>query len=502
MTRFPESERPLPRAHPLSAEAHHDDTAIDRASSAEDAAGVFALAQRALEKKLSLFVFRGFFEPLVPISLDDALLTIGAPSRFHADWVRDHYLDEIALALRETTGERIAVAIIEHETAAQKVASLKAAEEETPSTPPTPVRAFRSGAPGASISPLRAPGPESAPQKGMRLHPAHTFDRFVCGPSNVMAFSSCKAVAEAPGQRYSPLFLFGKTGLGKTHLLHAIGNAARAQNKDLRVVYMSAEQWVNEYITEIRRQRFDEFRARYRGGCDLLLIDDIQFLAGKDASQDEFFHTFNSLYESHRQIVVTADRYPHEIDGLEQRLQTRLAWGLIADIQPPEVETRVAILEKKAETLGLVLSGDVLHFLADHIRTSVRALEGALVRLQAYAGVTKTPLTLQSAKEFLRPVLPMRDDVSIDRIMRLVCSAYDVREKDMLGASRQRQITLARQMAMYLARKHTQASLPEIGRSFARDHTTVLSSIRKIAGLVATDATTQVMIGRLENDLL
>jgi len=488
-------------ARPFPSSAPRADVEGREVPSARDAASLLALALADLEQRLSLFVFRGFFEPLVPISLTDDELTLGAPSRFHADWLRDHYHDEIERALRARTGAPLKVTVVEHATAADKVAALQASEERAPSVPVlAPVRPIASGAPGARVISSSTSGP--APERGARLHPAHTFERFVCGPSNRMAFSSCRAVADAPGQRYSPLFLFGKTGLGKTHLLHAIGNAARAANPSLRVVYMSAEQWVNEYITEIRRQRFDEFRARYRGGCDLLLIDDIQFLAGKDASQDEFFHTFNSLYESRRQIVVTADRYPHEIDGLEQRLQTRLGWGLIADIQPPEVETRVAILEEKARALGLVLDGDVLHFLADHIKTSVRALEGALTRLQAYAAVTRSELTLSSTKEFLRPVLQAKDDVTIARIVAVVCGAYDVREKDLKGTSRQRQITLARQMAMYLARQHTPASLPEIGRAFSRDHSTVLTSIKKIQGLVATDATTQAMVTRLENALL
>jgi chromosomal replication initiator protein len=481
-----------------------------RPGSDPEAAALFAGLLADLAPRVSLFVRRGFFEPLVPLCVEGDTLTLLARTAFSRDWVRDHYLDELNRSVASVGGVGLQVAVVHDEGLASLLPELESEPEPEPEPPPPPASVRPTG--GEVVrprwsrppdAPRAAPAAEPARTKGASLNPRYTFDSFVAGPSNAMAAQACRAVAEAPGERYSPLFLFGKTGLGKTHLLHALGHEARPRHRPgLRVVYMSAEQWVNEYIHDIRHQQFDAFRRRYRSGCDLLLIDDIQFLAGKDASQDEFFHTFNSLHDRHRQIVVTADRYPHEIEGLEQRLQTRLSWGLIADIQAPEMETRVAILERKAETLGLPLDGDVIRYLADHIVTSVRALEGALVRLSAYAQVTGARLDLKAAKQYLRPVMPHKRDLTLDQVVQVVAGYYDLTAAELRGKSRQRRLALGRQMAMYLGRKHLGLSLPEIGRYFARDHTTVLASVRKIAGLVATDAGTQAVVGRLERDLL
>ena len=454
-----------------------------------------------LRREMSLFAFRGFFEPLVAVRLDDELLTLAAPSTFHRDWVRDHYVSQLEELASLTAGHRVKVTII-HDP------RLELPEPPSPLAPPTrkPL-AFKTPAfktPAISKSNI-AP---SVPTKG-RLAPEYTFDEFVIGPSNQMAFAAARAVAENPAepgskgprQRYSPLFLFGGTGLGKTHLLHAIGNEAKRARPDLRVVTMSAEEWVNEYIHDIRNQRFDQFRKRYRGGCDLLLLDDVQFLAGKDASQDEFFHTFNSLYSAHRQIVVTADRYPHEIEGLEERLKTRLEWGLVADIQPPEIETRTAILQRKAVALEIDLGSDVIDYLAGEVRGSVRALEGALVRLSAFGQLTGCDIDLECARDQLKGVLKKGGSLTLDAIVKTVSSYYDLRPSDLKGKSRRRQIARARQISMYLARRHLSLSLVELGRAFSRDHTTVLASVRKIQDLVKTDAGIQAILTRLEKAL-
>lgn len=478
-------------------------------SEADAAAYLWRALLKELERKMSVFVFRGFLEPLVPIRLDDGLLTLAAPSAFHRDWVRDHYVAVLEECARELVGTRVRLTVVHDERLAPPSALARGeADDGAPDAGPAGAMDAPKMAPAVlPFSRPKAPRPRGPrePSAGRgRLNPSYAFDSFVIGPSNRMAFAACQAVAEHPASKYSPLFLFGGVGLGKTHLLHAIGNAALEMHPGLRVVYMSAEEWVNEYIHEIRQQRFDEFRRRYRAGCDILLLDDIQFLAGKDASQDEFFHTFNSLYESHRQIVVTSDRYPHEIEGLEERLKTRLQWGLIADVQPPEMETRVAILQKKAEALGMPLAPDVQNYLASHIQRSVRELEGALVRLNAYASLTGEPLTLADVKEQLRPMLGKKGaGLTTERILQVVASYYDLKPGELKGQSRQRQVTRARQVAMFLARKHTGASLPEIGRSFGgRDHTTVLSSVRKIAGMNATDAGMQAVLTRLERVLL
>lgn len=488
-----------------------------------------------LEQRFSLFVFRGFIQPLMPVRLDDGLFTLAAPSPFHRDWVRDHYASVLEEETRQLVGARVRVSIVHdprivfHEapqpTAERAAASFpdgrpqpdtahlaSAAEPNAEAQVPSPRPSAVAGRPAyrpleASASVLRFPADRAQTSRTpprSRLNPAYTFDDFVRGPTNEMAFAACRAVAEHPAEKYSPLFLFGGVGLGKTHLLHAIGNEALRLRPDLRVVYMSAEAWVNEYIHDIRNQRFDEFRRKYRAGCDILLLDDIQFLAGKDASQDEFFHTFNSLHENHRQIVVTSDRYPHEIEGLEERLKTRLQWGLIADVRPPELETRLAILQHKAARLGMVLSEDIQHFLAGQIQRSVRELEGALVRLNAFATLSGRILSLDEVKTQLAPMLGHKvGALHVERIMQVVSGYFDLRPSELKGKSRQRQVARARQIAMYLARQHTECSLPEIGRAFGgRDHTTVLTSVRKITGLRANDAGVQAVIGRLEKALL
>jgi chromosomal replication initiator protein len=292
-------------------------------------------------------------------------------------------------------------------------------------------------------------------------------------------------------------------GLGKTHLLHDIGLRAKETNPTLKVLYLSAEQWVNSYIQAIRERQFDSFRHRYRNGCDILLIDDIQFLAGKDASQDEFFHTFNCLHEAKKQIVVTSDKYPHEIDGLEERLQTRLSWGLIADIRPPEIETRIAILHKKSENLAVKLPADVLDFLATNVTSSVRELEGALVRLAACSTFSKDAITISQTREILAPVIKRKNIIiSWQKVCDAVANYYDLRSADIVGNSRQRQVVFARQVAMALCRSMLTMSLPEIGRVFGgRDHSTVLSSLRKIDALKRVDVSMQSVLQKLEDKI-
>ncbi len=491
--------------------------AADSANTSEtqaDATALFSAVLERLRPRVSGFVLHGFFEPLVALSLDEDALVLGAPSPFHRDWIRDHYTAELTAELRGLTGLGIAVRV-EHDPAAPVISlepdlsdpalALQSVPATFPASGPTnaPPRRPAAAPSAAPVVPLASRRPQ-ATNNSRPLNSRYTFDSFITGPSNRMAFAACRAVADAPAQTYSPLFLFGGVGLGKTHLLHAIGHAAMATHPGMRVVYMSAEEWVNEYIHEIRNQRFDAFRARYRGGCDLLLIDDIQFLAGKDASQDEFFHTFNSLHERHRQIVVTSDRYPHQIEGLEERLQTRLGWGLIADVQPPELETRVAILLHKADALGIDFDEDTAHYLATRICSSVRELEGALVRLKAFATLTHEPITLAFAKEQLGPILAgQKTGLTLERILQSVAAYFDLRPAQLLGKGRQRQVSRARQLTMYLARLHLGMSLPELGRAFGgRDHTTVLSSVRKIESLAHTDAGVAAVLSRLETSLL
>jgi chromosomal replication initiator protein len=467
------------------------------ASGTPEAAHLLSAVLERMAQRMSLFSFRGFVEPLRPRELrhlDDggAELVVLAPSSFARDWARDHYGAELAAAATEAAGAPVRI-VVEHDAAIYHRAV------------PTPSEAIvlpRPAAPVVRFTPRVAPD-KKRDVRPSRLSPKYAFESFVTGPSNRMAYAACTSVAEHPGARYSPLFLFGGTGLGKTHLLHAIGNEALARHPQLRVAYLTAEQWVNEYITDVHERRFEEFRRRYRDGVDLLLVDDIQFLANKTASQDEFFHTFNALYESHKQIVVTSDRYPHEIGGLEERLKTRLQWGLVADVQPPAIETRIAILQEKAHTLGCALPLDVAEHLATSITTSIRELEGALVRLSAFASLTREPIALEHAKEQLRPMLAARAaEITIPRVIEVVAAYYGLRPRDLTGPSRQRQVTRARQVAMYLVRLQLRRSLPEIGHSFGdRDHTTVLASVNKIDGLKASDAGVQAVLARLQASL-
>lgn len=484
----------------------------------EEALDLLNKARAILKRRLSFFVWQGFFEPLSALSLADNQLVLEAPTSFHRNWVIDHYMAELTAAVAESSGQEIRIEINcsdqrkkssapkkakertkQNATATEKLAEVKEQEvvKEAPMmAAPAPVLPITGPmiASDANILPMVA---------ASNLNPTYSFESFVQGPSNQMGYAAAMSVADHPGAQFSPLFLFGGVGLGKTHLLHSIGLRARQVNPTLKVVYLSAEQWVNSYIQSIRERQFDSFRNRYRNSCDILLIDDIQFLAGKDASQDEFFHTFNCLHEAKKQIVVTSDKYPHEIDGLEERLQTRLSWGLIADIRPPEIETRIAILHKKSESLSVKLSNEVLDYLAANVTSSVRELEGALVRLAACSAFAKEAVSINQAREILAPVIKKKTVViSWQKVCETVAAYYDLRSTDLLGDSRQRQVVFARQVAMVLCRTMLNMSLPEIGKVFGgRDHSTVLSSLRKIETHKRTDVSMQSVLQKLEDKI-
>lgn len=448
--------------------------------------------------KISLFVWEGFFRRLQGVSWESQCLTLSAESEFHRNWLQDHYqllLNELAT---EVVGAQTTVTLSH-----APQSHVEAQESEKSELAKGQCSTEKAPEPKAEL--IDMPRPQSHRTNiPNRLNGRYTFDNFIPGPANQMAYAACQAVVEHPGSQYSPLFLFGSSGMGKTHLLHAIGHATLAKTPKARVVYMSTEEWVNEYILSIREKRFEAFRAKYRRSVDLLLIDDIQFLAGKSASQDAFFHTFNELHEAHRQIVVTADKYPHQIEGLEERLRTRLSWGLVADLRMPSVETRIAILHRKAQLCGVALEHEVLEYLATHISSSVRELEGALLRLSAFAALTGQPVALGDARAYLKPLLRKASErITVNKVIDLVASYFDIRKEDLLGRSRQRQIVLARQVAMTLCRVHLEKSLPEIGRAFGgRDHSTVLSSIRKIKAAKENDISLQTTWRRLEKALL
>jgi chromosomal replication initiator protein len=340
------------------------------------------------------------------------------------------------------------------------------------------------------------------PQRVNNLIAKYTFENFVVGASNQFAHAASMAVANQPGEHYNPLFIYGGVGLGKTHLINAIGHKGVAKRPGLRVYYLSSESFMNELIGSLRRDRMDEFKTKFRN-TDILILDDVQFIAGKERTQEEFFHTFNSLYESHKQIVITSDKFPKEIPGLEDRLRNRFEWGLIADIQPPDMETRVAILQKKAEAEGVQLPHDVAIFLATNIDSNVRELEGSLTRLGAFASLTKSQITVELTKEVLRNTLkgPQRE-ISVESIQKTICDFYNIKLGDLKAKRRTKNIAIPRQVAMYLCRKYTETSFPGIGDKFGgRDHSTVIHASKAIEKKLKEDPYMQTTIEKLERNL-
>lgn len=331
------------------------------------------------------------------------------------------------------------------------------------------------------------------------LNPKYTFDTFVVGSSNRLAHAASLAVAESPSKAYNPLFIYGGVGLGKTHLMHAIGHHVLKNNNNYKVVYVSSETFTNEMINAIKDDQTVEFRNKYRN-VDVLLVDDIQFLAGKERTQEEFFHTFNALHEADKQIIISSDRTPKEIPTLEDRLRSRFEWGLLADIQPPDLETREAILRKKAQLENLLLADDVIPYIASKIKSNIRELEGALLRVIAYASLNQRDITLDLTKEALKEVLSnnVQRKIDIHMIQKVVAQYYDLKIEDFKSRRRTQNIAFPRQIAMYLSRELTEESLPKIGQEFGgRDHTTVMHACDKIKGCIENDANTEGDINRI-----
>jgi len=336
----------------------------------------------------------------------------------------------------------------------------------------------------------------------VQLNPKYTFKSFVVGAGNQFAHAACMAVAEQPAKAYNPLFLYGGVGLGKTHLLNAIGNYL-AERSDLRIAYLTTEQFTNEVINSIRYDKMIDLRKRYRN-VDMLMIDDIQFLAGKERTQEEFFHTFNTLYEAHKQIVLSSDRFPKDMPDIEERLRSRFEWGLIADLQPPDVETRIAILRKKSEDERIALPEDVIHFLATTMKNNIRELEGSLVRVGAYSSLTGQTITLDMAKNVLRDLIgDKKKIVSIEDIQEAVGSKYHLKIADLKSRRRSKTLVHPRQIAMYLCRELTDASFPEIGRQFGgKDHTTIIHACRQITKAKEADSTLHTTLEGLKEQIL
>ena len=429
-----------------------------------------------LERELSEQQLNTWIRPL-QAELDEGVLRLYAPNRFVLDWVREHFLMRIeAVATGQPEADEVAL-----EVGSQPLRAQPPAANGAPSGVEFPAR------PGARTAAPEVPRPPEH-----NLNREFTFETFVEGKSNQLCRAASMQVAENPGRAYNPLFVYGGVGLGKTHLMHAVGNGMLERNPDARVVYLHSERFVADMVRALQRNEINEFKRYYRS-LDGLLIDDIQFFAKKERSQEEFFHTFNALLEGDQQIILTCDRYPKEVDGLEERLKSRFGWGLTVAIEPPELETRVAILHRKAEQSGVELPDEVAFFVAKRIRSNVRELEGALRRVVANAHFTGRDITLDFAREALRDLITLQDKlVTVDNIQKTVAEYYKIRVADLLSKRRSRSIARPRQLAMVVAKELTSHSLPEIGDAFGgRDHTTVLHACRKIAELRETDVRVQ-----------
>jgi chromosomal replication initiator protein len=423
-----------------------------------------------VKEKVSEDDYRVWIKPALPLSLNEHRLEIEVPNKFFEHWLRDNYLLLIKRALLHALGAECDISF--------RLRTSPRPQRRTPQ--------------------LSAPD-ESLTSGNLNFNRKYTFENFVVGPSNQFANAACLAVATLPGKNYNPLFIYGGVGLGKTHLLNAIGHHS-IQNGIVsdtnKICYLSAEEFTNELINSIRYEKMDEFREKFRR-MDILLIDDIQFIAGKERTQAEFFHTFNSLYEGRKQIVVTSDKFPRDITNFEERLRSRFEWGLIADIQPPDIETKVAILKKKAQLENIPLPNNVAFFLASNTTSNIRILEGCLIRIGAFSKLTGTDVSLDFAKDVLRNIIKTEEQsVPIESIQACVASHFNLKVSDLKAKKKTKQIVLARQTAIYLSRKLSKLSLVEIGERFGgKDHSTVLHAIKKIEEYIRTD---QRIVGTIE----
>jgi chromosomal replication initiator protein len=426
--------------------------------------------------------FERWFGQCVPARLEADRLVVEVPNIFVRNWIADHYADELVRALKR------------HVPDSPPRLELTINEALERSEPPTPEPDEPAGGNGH--------GPLSA-GNGNHFNPRYTFDNFVEGGCNRFARAGCMAVAQAPARAYNPLFIYGGTGLGKTHLMHAIGQHMLSADQRRRVMYTSSEYFTNHLITSLQNRRMEQFRQHYRN-MRALLIDDIQFLCGKEQTQEEFFHTFNSLFDGRSQIVVSCDRPPAELDRMEQRLISRFEWGLVVDLQLPDFETRVAIIRKKAEGEKVEISDEVAYFLADRIRSNVRQLEGALIRVASYASLMALPITVALCNTVLEDILvaEQRHEISLDDIQRRVAEHFDIRVADMKSSRRPKSIAFPRQIAMYLARQLTDCTLQEIGDAFGgKDHSTIIHGHRLVEKRLQDDAKLRLTVASLSKSL-
>lgn len=443
---------------------------------------VWDKATKIIQEKVSKQNFDTWIKPIKIVAMEDKCVQLAVPNKFFKDWLMDNYLSMIKNSLHSVVGINVDIDID---------FILSKDKEKKPEAALLPFE------PNKNQN-------EAAPARNKYisyLNNNYTFDRFVVGPSNQFAHAASIAVGKQPAKNYNPLFIYGGSGLGKTHLLNAIGLMTIDSHPDLRVMYVSAEAFMNEMINSIRYDQMPRFREKYRNiGC--LLIDDIQFLAGKDRTQEEFFHTFNTLHDSGKQIVVTSDKFPKDIPNLEGRLRSRFEWGLIADIQPPEIETKIAIIEKKMQENKFELSPAVTHYIASHVESNIRELEGFLIRISAYSSLTNRAIDLDLVKEVLKTLVKYnnKQEVSVEEIIKVVAGKMNVKISDVKAHNKNKNLVLARQISMYLARKLTNFSYPDIGQKIGgRDHSTVIYANNKILKTIESDLNFKNMIQDIED---
>jgi chromosomal replication initiator protein len=426
-----------------------------------------------IETKVNRYSFYTWFKPTVCVADDGRTLTVKVPNPLFRDWLTKHYSAVLDEALTEVGRPEAEIAFV--------------ADDSVPLPAASPML--------PEMDPSEGPVEDEAAATPAGLSPRYSFDTFIVGPSNQFAHAACRAVAEAPSRSYNPLYIYGGVGLGKTHLMHAIGHYMLMHAPSAKLTYISSERFMNEMINAVRYDRILDFRDRYRS-VDILLVDDVQFMAGKEGTQTEFFHTFNALYDAQKQIVISSDCSPREIPALEERLRSRFEWGLIADIQPPDLETKIAILKRKAESEGVALPDNVAIYIASKIKSNIRELEGSLIRLLAYASLTGKDISLPLAQDVLRNILVQDEKaVSIEGIQKFVADYYQLKVADLKSRNNAKSISMPRQIGMYLCKALTNASLPEIGKSFGgKHHSTVIHSIKKIEELRKTDGDFNTLI--------
>ncbi len=438
---------------------------------------------KIIQEKLSKQNFDTWIKPIKIVAMEDECVQLMVPNKFFKDWLLDNYFSTIKQSLQHVIGIDVDIEFI-----------LSKSKEKSPDS--------------VSMSPIRTKSASSSmASKGKNysfLNNNYTFDRFVVGPCNQFAHAASIAVAKQPAKNYNPLFIYGGSGLGKTHLLNATGLLTTTAHPELNVMYVSAEEFMNEMINSIRYDRMPKFREKYRN-ISCLLIDDIHFLAGKERTQEEFFHTFNTLHDSGKQIVVTSDKFPKDIPNLEGRLRSRFEWGLIADIQPPEIETKIAIIEKKMQESQITLPNTVAQYIASHVESNIRELEGFLVRISAYSSLTGREIDLDLVKEVLKNVVQRKgnEEVSIEEIIKVVAGKLNVKISDIKAHNKNKNLVFARQIAMFLSRKLTNASFPDIGQKIGnRDHSTVIYATNKILNKIEVDSKLKNVVRDIEDVLI